>query len=151
MQARTFYVLPLTVALVAAVTLVACDKRPESETMGQKLDSAVAKVEQKAESTMTKVEQKTDSAIAKVEQKTGQAVDTASTKMKDAAITTRINAELARDTSLSALKINVDTNAGRVALKGTAPSSIARERATVLAQKVDGVVGVDNQLEIKTK
>ena len=140
MQARTFYVLPLTVALVAAVTLVACDKRPESETMGQKLDSAVAKVEQK-----------TDSAIAKVEQKAEQAVDTASTKMKDAAITTRINAELARDTSLSALKINVDTNAGRVALKGTAPSSIARERATVLAQKVDGVVGVDNQLEIKTK
>ena len=140
MQARTFYVLPLTAALVAAFTLVACDKRPESETMGQKLDSAVAKVEQK-----------TDSAIAKVEQKAEQAVDTASTKMKDAAITTRINAELARDTSLSALKINVDTNAGRVALKGTAPSSIARERATVLAQKVDGVVGVDNQLEIKTK
>ena len=129
MQAKSFYLLPLVAALASAFTLTACEKRPDGTTIGQKVDSTVAKVEQKAE----------------------QAMDATSTKMKDAAITTSINAELARDTALSALKINVDTKAGRVALKGTAPDSTARDRATQLAQKVDGVVGVDNQLVVKSK
>ena len=128
MQAKSLYVLPLVAALVSAFTLTACEKRPDGTTIGQKVDSTVAKVEQKTE----------------------QAVDATSTKLKDAAITTSINAELARDTALSALKIDVDTKAGRVALKGTAPDSTARDRATQLAQKVDGVVGVDNQLVVKS-
>ena len=139
MQAKSLYVLPLVAALVSAFTLTACEKRLDGTTIGQKVDSTVAKVEQK-----------TANAVARVEQKTEQAVDATSTKMKDAAITTSINAELARDTALSALKIDVDTKAGRVALKGTAPDSQARDRATQLAQKVDGVVGVDNQLVVKS-
>ncbi|CAN5483300.1 hypothetical protein BH11PSE9_BH11PSE9_09260 [soil metagenome] len=69
-------------------------------------------------------------------------------KVADAVITTSVNAELAKDSSLSALKINVDTDAGRVALKGTAPTTAARERATTLASNVKGVVSVDNQLTV---
>ena len=72
-------------------------------------------------------------------------------KVADAVITTSINAELAKDSSLSALKINVDTDAGRVALKGTAPTTAARERATTLASNVKGVVSVDNQLTVDPK
>lgn len=72
-------------------------------------------------------------------------------KVADAVITTSVNAELAKDSSLSALKINVDTDAGRVALKGTAPSTAARERATTLASNVKGVVSVDNQLTVDPK
>lgn len=71
-----------------------------------------------------------------------------SDKVKDAAITTAVNAKLAQDKSLSALRIDVDTVNGRVSLRGTAPDAAARERATTLASAVDGVVSVDNQLTV---
>ena len=72
-------------------------------------------------------------------------------KVGDAAITTAVNAELAKDTDLSALAINVDTVDGRVVLKGQAPSQEARERATRLAANVDGVLAVENTLEVAAK
>ena len=71
-------------------------------------------------------------------------------KAKDAVITTAVNAELAKDSSLSATKIDVDTAAGRVALRGTAPSASARDRATQLASNVKGVRSVDNQLTVES-
>ena len=70
-------------------------------------------------------------------------------KVSDAVITTSVNAQLVKDPSLSALKIDVDTSAGRVALKGAAPSEAARARATQLASAVKGVVSVDNQLRVE--
>lgn len=139
MRAKTLSHLPVAAMLAATLGLAACDRKPQDATVGQQIDSAV-----------TKAEQKTDVALAKVEQKTEQVIDAASAKLKDASITTSINAELASDPALSALKINVDTNAGRVALKGSAPDSAARDRASQLARKVDGVVDVDNQLEIRS-
>lgn len=142
--------LPLAAVLIAALGMAACDRKPEQATVGQQIDTAVAKAERKTEAVIAKVEQKTDAAATTIGQKTNQAMDTASAKMKDAAITTSINAELTRDKSLSALKINVDTTAGRVLLKGTAPDASSRDRATQLAQRVEGVVGVDNQLEVRS-
>ena len=76
------------------------------------------------------------------------AADQASNKVSDALITTAVNAELAKDPKLSALRINVDTDNGRVALKGSAPDPDAKQRATQLASNVKGVVSVDNQLVI---
>ena len=142
--------LPLAAVLIAALGLAACDRKPEQATVGQQLDTAVAKAERKTEAVIAKVEQRTDAAATTIGQKTDQAMDTASAKMKDAAITTSINAELTRDKSLSALKINVDTTGGRVLLKGSAPDASSRDRATQLAQRVGGVVGVDNQLEVRS-
>jgi hyperosmotically inducible periplasmic protein len=77
------------------------------------------------------------------------AADKAGDKVADAVITTSVKAELAKDTMLSMLKINVDTDNGRVALRGTAPSNEARERATTLAGGVKGVLAVDNQLTVE--
>ncbi len=77
------------------------------------------------------------------------AADKVGDKVADAAITTSVKAELAKDTLLSMLKINVDTDAGKVALRGTAPSNEARERATTLAGGVKGVLAVDNQLTVE--
>ncbi len=82
---------------------------------------------------------------------TRDAAATASSKVDDARITTLVNTELAKDSTLSALKINVDTANGRVALKGTAPTENARERATVLASAVSGVVSVDNQITVEPR
>ena len=66
--------------------------------------------------------------------------------VSDAAITAAINARLALDDSLSALKINVDTRQGRVALRGTALDAVAIARAEQLAAAVGGVTAVDNRL-----
>ncbi len=121
--------LTVLTALAAALTLTACNRNEDGRTTGQQVDRTVAKAEKKAEGAM----------------------DTVAIKAKDAVITSSVNAELAKDSQLSALRINVDTVEGRVALKGTAPDSASRERATTLAQRVDGVKSVDNQLTVAPK
>jgi osmotically-inducible protein OsmY len=143
---RHFPLLPATLAAASLVTLAACNRTQDQASVGQKVDSAIAKVEEKTEQASAEVKKEASAARESV----GQAVDATANKVKDAGITTAINAELARDASLSALKIDVDTNGGRVSLKGTAPDAPSRERATLLAQRVEGVVSVDNQLEIRS-
>jgi len=127
----------VAVGLVAALS--ACGRSDDDQTVGSRVDGAIAATEQKAAE--FKAEASKDVANA------GEALGA---RLSDAAITTSVNAELAKDSSLSALKINVDTSAGRVALKGQAPSAAARERATSLALAVKGVVSVDNQLTLDT-
>lgn len=144
MQVQGYSLSAAALAVATLISLSACDQRQDDRTVGQKVDSAIATAEQKTE--RAAAELKKDTASAR--ESTSKAADNVGAKIKDAAITTGINAELARDRSLSALKIDVDTSAGRVALRGTAPDTAARERATQLAQKVDGVVSVDNQLQI---
>jgi osmotically-inducible protein OsmY len=75
--------------------------------------------------------------------------DQLAVKIDDATITASINAELAKDPALRALKIDVDTEEGHVRLRGAAPDREARNRATSLAAAVKGVVGIDNQLKIR--
>ena len=92
-----------------------------------------------------------DSAVANARDAARNAGDAAGAKVSDAVITTSVNAELVKDPSLSALRIDVDTSSGRVALKGAAPNRAARDRATQLASAVKGVVSVDNQLRVDEK
>ena len=73
----------------------------------------------------------------------------AANKVDDAGITAKVNAALAGDKELSALRIDVDTRDGVVTLSGPAPSASAKERAAELALKVEGVASVNNQLTIK--
>jgi hyperosmotically inducible protein len=77
------------------------------------------------------------------------AADQATNKVADALITTSVHAELAKDPKLSSLRIDVDTDNGRVALRGSAPDEAAKERATQLASAVKGVVSVENQLTVE--
>lgn len=129
-------------AVVAALALSACGKK-EEPTVGQQIDSTVAQAERKAD------ELKADAKQAGAEVR--QAADGVADKVKDAAITTAVKTELTRDIGMAALDINVDTDAGRVALRGTAPDAAARERAQKLAAGVDGVVAVNNQLLIASR
>lgn len=134
-----------TVAALAAVfALSACDRNTDERTAGERLDGAVASAEQRADE--ARADARRESAEAKSDVST--AANQAGDKMKDAAITTKVNTELARDNDLSAIKINVDTAAGHVVLRGTAPNDAARDRATTIAQRVDGVLSVDNQLTV---
>jgi len=133
--------------VVAAASLAACDRAGDERSAGQKLDGAVEQVQR------TTDEVKADARAAGQEAKaaTETAVEAIADKSKDAVITTTINAELAKDTQLSALRVDVDTADGRVILRGTAPDTASRERATELAQRVEGVKSVDNQLSVGPK
>lgn len=128
-----------TLLLVAAIAvlLAGCDQSNQDRTAGQKLDAAVAQTGQKSE------EFKTD-----IKNSTANAVNAVADKTRDAAITAAVNAELMRDSKLSALKIDVDTTDGRVVLRGTAPDTASVERAKVLAGAVSGVVSVENALTV---
>ena len=132
----------------ASVLMAGCDRSGDDRTAGQKLDAAVARTEQKTEEIKTDIKESTANAANTVADKTKDAANTVVDKTKDAAITTAVNAELVKDSKLSALKINVDTVNGRVMLRGTAPDTASRERATVLASAVSGVVSVDNSLTV---
>jgi hyperosmotically inducible periplasmic protein len=131
--------------LLAATFLSACDRQNDQRTAGQKLDEAVQKTERKSD----EIKADAQAAGKDVKQAATNVADAASTKAKDMAITTQVNAQLARDERLSAMSINVDTTAGQVLLKGTAPDMASRERATSLAKSVEGVLGVNNELTIK--
>ncbi len=134
-------------AVAVALALGACQRNDDNRSAGQKLDTTVAGAEQKAAEIKSDMKQESREA----QQGMSRAADAVGDKVKDAAITTAVNAELARDAELSALRINVDTVGGRVLLQGTAPSTTARERATTLASKVDGVMAVDNKLAVGPK
>lgn len=157
----------LRIAGVLAVTalafgLTACDKMKEP-TVGQKIDAAIEQTEQAAAEAKAKAQQALESAGAKVEQgavkaeaaaegagdAARQAGNAMLEKMDDAAITAQISAGLAKDPTLSALKIDVDTRDGVVTLQGPAPTQEAKDRATAIAQGVKGVSSVMNQLSVK--
>ena len=132
-----------------ALGLAACGKKDEEQTVGQKLDAAVAKTEQAAADAQRKAEQVAEDA----QRKTEQAMESTSAKVEDgaakaeaalkdagdaakeaagkalgvaddAAITAQVAAGLAKDPELSALKINVDTKGGVVTLSGDRKSVV---------------------------
>ena len=139
----------------AALALAACD-RGGDRSAGQKLDSAVQKVEQKADELKARVDVGADKAAAEVREAARnvkeagtRAAQQAGGTVDDALITTAVKGELARDPKLNALAIDVDTHAGRVLLRGSAPDDGSRLRATTLAAGTKGVSGVDNQLVVQ--
>jgi hyperosmotically inducible periplasmic protein len=124
----------LTLAALASLAMLsACDNRADDRTIGQRVDSAAERVEQQA---------------ADARDATARVADTAGDKARDMTITAAVNGELAKDQTLSALRIDVDTVDGRVTLRGTAPDGTSRDRATALANSVSGVLAVDNQLTV---
>ncbi|MCJ0765120.1 BON domain-containing protein [Variovorax terrae] len=143
-------------AAALLLALGACSKQQDNATVGQQIDSAVAKTEQAAEkakdeaqSSMAAAGSAVKDAAQDAKATTQETVDKMSATIDDATITAAVTAGLAKDPDLSAIKINVDTQGGRVSLTGPAPSAEARERASVIAKSIKGVQAVDNQLTIK--
>lgn len=144
MNAFTTYRTTLLVASMASLMLVACGRTDDNRTAGQKLDDTVASVQQKSE----EAKAKTEAEANKLGDKVANAADKTEAAAQDATITASIKTELARDPSLSALKINVDTKDRLVELRGTAPDPASRDRATRIALAVKGVLSVDNKLVV---
>lgn len=146
-----------TIIAVTALSLglAACDKAQEPPTVGQKIDAAIQKTDQaatdakiKAEQALNNAENKLEVGAANASAAVQDATASASALANDATITARVSAEFAKDPDLSAIRIDVDTQAGAVRLTGPAPSQAAKDRATALAQGVDGVVSVNNELAV---
>jgi hyperosmotically inducible protein len=74
----------------------------------------------------------------------------AKTNVDDTAITAAVKTKLAADRTASLTQIDVDTVSGTVYLTGVAPTSAAKSHASDLADDVDGVIRVVNNLQIKS-
>jgi hyperosmotically inducible protein len=72
----------------------------------------------------------------------GEAVD-------DNALTARVKAALAADSNTKAYQINVDVNAGTVALGGFVDTEESKNNASRVARSVQGVKDVENNLQIQ--
>jgi osmotically-inducible protein OsmY len=67
----------------------------------------------------------------------------------DSAITAKVKAALVGDSTTKAYQISVTTFEGKVQLSGFVDDATARSRATQVAQNVEGVRDVENNLEIR--
>lgn len=153
----------ITVSSLAMLLALGACGRTDDTTLGQKTDSAVTSTERAAAETKRDAKE----ATAEVKQDTRDATASAGAamnnaaqdtkamgaasadKMDDASITAKVNAELATDKDLSAIRIDVDTKEGVVTLSGPAPTATAKERASQIARNVKGVTSVNNQLTVK--
>ncbi len=147
----------LVLSLVALAVLSACGKKDDSQTVGQKIDSAVASTEQaaaeakaKAEVSMAKAGDAMKDATQKAEVSGAKTAESIVGKVDDAAISASVLSEFAKDADLSAIKIDVDTKGGSVTLIGPAPTAAARDKATTLAKSIKGVTSVSNKLVVKS-
>jgi hyperosmotically inducible protein len=131
-------------AVVVSLAMAGCSKRDEANARSA-ADTTVAQINE----TSRGLAKGTTASLDKVKIAANGMAQDARDEVSDAVITTSVKAELAKDSSLSALRVNVDTDSGRVALRGTAPSAEAREHATALAQGVKGVVDVANEMTVE--
>lgn len=133
------------IAAAAATALMAACGQSDNETVGQQLDRSTESVQSAANETGAAVQEGARDLQAAGTQAGEVIAETAT----DVAITTKVKAALAADGALSAMDIEVDTDAGRVALVGTAPDETAKERATSLVTAIEGVVAVENRLIVE--
>ncbi len=80
----------------------------------------------------------------RTEQSTGEVIDSS-------AITAKIKAALVDDPMVSAMQIKVNTFRGVVQLSGFVDTSQQRERAQKIAEGIDGVRDVHNDIVVKSQ
>ena len=81
-------------------------------------------------------------ASTRTQESTGQYID-------DTAITTSVKAAIFNDPTLKSAEINVETFKGRVQLSGFVSSKANMDEAVVVAQRVNGVTSVKNDMRLK--
>ena len=76
---------------------------------------------------------------------------TAGTNVDDAAITASVKSKLVADKIANLTRVDVDTNNGVVSLNGVVDSAQQKGRAEELTRRVDGVRGINNNLQISSR
>lgn len=143
----------LAIAAASLAGLAACSDHSTNEVeraaaaAGNKAAELAETARDKTRAFINSPETKQDAEAVKNAIKNAGSAAVAS--VDDAAITLSVTKALAKDTELSASRIDVDTKDGVVRLAGPAPSAAAKLRATELAASVQGVKTVDNALEVR--
>jgi len=125
----------LATALIVTGLMVAPVASYANGTMGNKSEATNAQAGTTATQSQSGM---TNHAMG---QKTGAA-------LSDAAITTKVKAKFAADSTVSATKIHVDTDNGVVKLTGTAKSQDEAAKAAEIAKSTEGVASVDNAIQV---
>ena len=112
----------------SAVLASGCGPRSSTETTGQKIDRTADKVAAATE----------------------RATDKAAVAVDDATITTKVKSAVFAEPGLKTLQIGVDTKDGVVTLSGNVDTPDLKDRAMQIAQHVDGVRSVVDNLAIKS-
>ena len=130
-------------ALFAAGTVLfaaGCDQRNAntSSTTPPKTATAPTPADK-----MANTAEKAGDKMAATTQKAGDKID-------DAAITAKVKTALMAEPGLRSLEINVDTRDNVVTLNGTVDSQEKKQRAMQIAQGVEGVKSVSDNLVVKS-
>lgn len=133
------------IAAAAATALITACGQAEEPTVGQQIDQSIESVQSAANEAGASVQD----AARNLQAAGSQAGAAVAEEAGDMAITAKVQAALAADGALSVSDIEIDTEAGRVQLTGTAPDATARDRATSLVTAIEGVVAVDNRLQVQ--
>ena len=129
------------IALVAAVTLLsACEKKTTTVS-----DTPAGSTSTTTSTTTVAPSDAASNAMSA----TASALDKAGDSAGDAMVTGKVKTALLADPDIKALRIDVDTKGGVVALTGTADSAAHSDKATSVARGIDGVKSVDNRLTVK--
>lgn len=151
-------------ALALLLALGGCGRPADEQVATQRSDSAATRsapaerdarrdaptATAKAGAGMDRAAESTKAMGAAAADKTRELGAAAAGKVDDASITAKVNAALAKDRELSAIRIDVDTQNGIVTFSGPAPTASAKERAGEVARTVKGVTSVNNQLTLTT-
>jgi hyperosmotically inducible protein len=137
------------------IEVKAKDRSSGIEAAGDKtragLDRGVDATVSAAKKTAQAVEKgigKSEQAAGKAAEKTAQGIGRTGEKMTDASITTRVKARFASENLLYGSQINVQTHDHVVTLAGRVSSDAARDRSIELAQNLDGVQSVIDELHV---
>lgn len=128
--------------LGAGIGALAVSSFYDERSVGERLDATVSATQQTVQQGVAGLRDGASTAA----RDGAQVGDRAASALNDAGITAAVKTALAADPRLSAVKIDVDTQAGVVSLQGPAPDEKSRERAEVLAAAPEGVLRVDNRL-----
>ncbi|GAB3287108.1 BON domain-containing protein [Pseudidiomarina andamanensis] len=127
----------LILASLATVSLTACSQQEQEDTR----EKAQSSLEQATEATKQAAGDAADFARETAE-RTGDF-------LSDSAITARVKTALFEADQVSAGNINVETINGHVVLSGVVATSEEADLAVQLAQGVEGVKSVENDIEVQ--
>ncbi|MDO6460474.1 BON domain-containing protein [Granulosicoccaceae sp. 1_MG-2023] len=141
--------LPVIALSFSALLLIsACggnDEETLSESAADTMQDAGDSMSSAADDAMDKAGQATDN-MAEAGQ---DMMEKAQDMTADTAISSEIKAKYIAETDLAAFEIEVGTQDGTVTLDGTVTSEPAKTRAEEIAAEVEGVMSVENNLNVE--
>jgi osmotically-inducible protein OsmY len=147
--------LVLVIAVLVGFVWYYSDRNPHAQQAKSNLEGAATQTREFVQDKLGSVDLSSEHITQEMAQagevvrrksmETGNAVADATA---DARVTAAIKAKLVADPELSALKISVNTTAGRVTLSGTASSPDKIRKAIQLAMDTDGVREVVSTIQV---